>query len=224
VAPPSGLAAVLAAILLVIAGYCATRLAVARRWQRSTDHGADVMHTVMGVAMAGMLVPRLNPLQARAWAVLFAAGAAWFAGRAVRARRQAHASAAPPGPAGQHGAHVLSCSAMVCMLLAAPAAGARMGAGPGAGVLPVAALILAIAVSVSVVVSTDRLPVPRPAPVPVTTAPGEARAAAGTASQAAAAGPASAPAGPQPVLCPRLAAYCQIMMGVAMAYMLILML
>ena len=33
-----------------------------------------------------------------------------------------------------------------------------------------------------------------------------------------------APAGPRPVLCPRLAACCQIMMGVAMAYMLILML
>jgi hypothetical protein len=29
---------------------------------------------------------------------------------------------------------------------------------------------------------------------------------------------------PRPVLCPRLAASCQIMMGVAMAYMLILML
>jgi hypothetical protein len=57
-----------------------------------------------------------------------------------------------------------------------------------------------------VVVGTDRLPAPRPAP--------------------ASAALASAPghAGPQPMLCPRLAACCQIMMGVAMAYMLILML
>ena len=65
-APPSWLAGVLAALLLVIAGYCATRLATARRWRRSTDPGADTMHIVMGVAMAGMLVPWLNPLQARA--------------------------------------------------------------------------------------------------------------------------------------------------------------
>jgi hypothetical protein len=56
VAPPSWLAAALAATLLVIAGYCATRLAAARWWRRSTDHGADVMHAVMGVAMAYMLV------------------------------------------------------------------------------------------------------------------------------------------------------------------------
>lgn len=249
----------LAAILLVIAGYCATRLAMARRWQRSTDHGADIMHIVMGVAMAGMLLPRLNPLQARAWAALFAAGAAWFAGRAVRARWRARATASPRSPVsrGRHGAHVLSCSAMVCMLLAGPAAGARVGAGPGTGLLPVAALFLAIAVSVSVVVSTDRLAALRPVPVPVTTAPapaGPALAEAapapsavgqvagarpapsamsqvagawpvpGCTGQAAAAAPTPAPAGPRPVLSPRLAACCQIMMGVAMAYMLIAML
>src|SRR5215475_6535255 len=95
-APPSWLTGALAAILLGIAGYCATRLAAAGRWRRSTDHGTDVMHIVMGVAMAGMLVPRLNPLQASAWTVLFAAGTAWFAGQAVRARWRAHAAAGPP--------------------------------------------------------------------------------------------------------------------------------
>jgi hypothetical protein len=68
----------------------------------------------------------------------------------------------------------------------------------------VAAVFLAVAVSVSVVMSTDRLPALRPAPVPVTTA--------------------QAQAVPRTMLCPRLAACCQIMMGVAMAYMLILML
>jgi hypothetical protein len=53
--------------------------------------------------------------------------------------------------------------------------------------------------------------------------PGRRTAAApGTLAQAAAARP--APAGKRPVLCPRLAACCQIMMGVAMAYMLISML
>jgi hypothetical protein len=83
---------------------------------------------------------------------------------------------------------------MVCMLVAGPALRAPMAAGPGA--LAMLTLVLAVAVAISVVVSTDRLSVLRPA-----------RAA-----------------GARPVLCPRLAASCQIMMGVAMAYMLILML
>jgi hypothetical protein len=56
VAPPPWVAGVLAAVLLLIAGYCATRLVVARRWHRSTDHGVDVVHAAMGVAMAYMLI------------------------------------------------------------------------------------------------------------------------------------------------------------------------
>jgi hypothetical protein len=46
----------------------------------------------------------------------------------------------------------------------------------------------------------------------------------GTTGPAVSAGTTPAPAAPRPVLCPRLAACCQIIMGVAMAYMLILML
>jgi hypothetical protein len=203
------------------------------------------MHAVMGVAMAGMLVPRLNPLQARAWAVLFAAGTAWFGWQVLRDRRHraarrgrpaAGGPVEPPAPPGHHGAHVLSCAAMVCMLLAAPDLSAPMTAARGA--LPVLALLLAVAVAVSVVVSTDRLAALRPAPalVPAGAAPRE---------EAAFAGPPPAPDGPlrpgasragvpadsaraqsvcRPVLCPGLAASCQIVMGVAMAYMLILML
>ena len=197
-APPPWVAGGLAAVLLLIAGYCATRLVAARWWRRSTDHGVDVMHAVMGVAMAGMLVPRLNPLQARAWAALFAAGVAWFGWQVLRDRRRGGVTrpgTGLPAPHGHHGAHVLSCAAMVCMLTAAPRLGAPMTARAGA--MPVVALVLAVAVAISVVVSTDRTSALRPA------APGLA--------------------GP-PVLCPRLAASCQIMMGVAMAYMLILML
>ena len=244
-APPPWVAGVLAAVLLLIAGYCATRLAAARWWRRSTDHGVDVMHAVMGVAMAGMLVPRLNLLQARAWAVLFAAGAAWFGWQVLRDRRHraagrgrpaASGPAEPPAAPGHHGAHVLSCAAMVCMLLAAPDLSAPMTAARGA--LPVLALLLAVAVAVSVVVSTDRLAALRPAPA-------LAPAGAAAPGEAAFTGPAPARNGPirsgatravaprdaaparsvsRPVLCPGLAASCQIMIGVAMAYMLILML
>jgi hypothetical protein len=199
VAPPAWVAGVLAVVLLLIAGYCATRLAAAHWWRRSTDRGVDVMHAVMGVAMAGMLVPRLSLLQGHAWAVLFGAGAVWCGWQARQDRRRravrrgrpaASAPAEPSAPTGHHGAHVLSCAAMVCMLLAAPDLSAPMTASRGA--LPVVALLLAVAVAVSVVVSTDRLSALRPAA--------------------------------RPMLSPRLAACCQIVMGVTMTYMLILML
>jgi hypothetical protein len=237
-APPAWVAGVLAAVLLLIAGYCATRLAAARWWRRSTDHGVDVMHAVMGVAMAGMLVPRLNLLQARAWAALFAAGAGWFGWQVLRGRGRGGVTqpgAGLPAPHGHHGAHVLSCTAMVCMLIAAPHLGAPMTARTGA--TPVVALVLAVAVAISVVVSTDRISALRPAApalVPPGTVPGAQAAGAGLApapggfvedhATRATAPEHATPASPRPVLCPRLAASCQIMMGVAMAYMLILML
>jgi hypothetical protein len=244
-APPAWVAGVLAAVLLLIAGYCATRLVAASWWRRSTDHGVDVMHAAMGVAMAGMLVPRLNLLQARAWAALFAAGAGWFGWQVLRGRRRSGVTrpgAGLPAPHGHHGAHVLSCTAMVCMLIAAPHLGAPMTARAGA--TPVVALVLALAVAISVVVSTDQASARRPAaPAPLARRP----LPPGTVprAQAAGAGAAPAPGGsvedhatggsapqhatqgqdsPRPELCPRLAASCQIMMGVAMAYMLILML
>jgi hypothetical protein len=212
-APPSWLAGALAAILLLIAGYCATRLVAAHWWRRSTDHGVDAMHAVMGVAMAAMLIPRLNPLQSRAWAVLFAAGTVWFGWQTVRGRRHR-----PPGPDGHHGAHVLSCAAMVCMLAAGPGLGAPTA---GRGALPGLALILAVAVAVSVVVSTDRLSALQPAPAQ--TADSGATPAPAAPAQVIGSGVTAAPAADRPVLCPRLAACCQIVMGVAMAYMLILM-
>jgi Domain of unknown function (DUF5134) len=241
-APPPWVAGVLAAVLLLIAGYCASRLAMARWRRRSTDHAVDVMHAVMGVVMAGMLVRWLNPLQSRAWAVLFAAGAVWFGRQVLRERRR---RAAPRGPAavahlldGHHGAHVLSCAAMVCMLLAAPGLGAPATAGRGA--VPVLALLLAVAVAVSVVVSTDRISALRPAsaapaqaavlePTPAQAAvlepaPAQAEALGPVPARAAALRPGPAPGCACPALSPRLAACCQILMGVAMAYMLILML
>jgi hypothetical protein len=207
--PPSWLAVAVAAVMLVIAGYCATRPLAARRWQRAPLYDVDAKHVVMGVAMAGMLVPGLNPLRRGAWAVIFAAGAAWFGGRVLQdRRRQVRAGPAPAGHRmhGHHGAHLLSCAAMVCMLVAPRPGGAGMAAGPGTGVTPVLALLLAVAASV--VRITDRVP------ARVTPAPGGAATAGATLAMA----------GPPPVLCPRLAASCQILMGVAMPYMLILML
>ncbi len=86
-AGPSWLAGALAAVMISIAVYCSARLAASRLWHRPTAVDADGLHLVMGVAMAGMLVPQLRSLPGSAWEGMFGIGAAWFAGRAVWARR-----------------------------------------------------------------------------------------------------------------------------------------
>lgn len=77
-AGPSWLADTFAATMLVVAGYCASRLVISRLWRRQTELDGDGIHVVMGVAMAGMLVARLNPLPAPVWEAGFAVTAAWF--------------------------------------------------------------------------------------------------------------------------------------------------
>ena len=80
-AGPSWLAATFAAVMIVTAIYCASRLAASRRWRRATEVDADAVHAVMGAAMAGMLLPRLNPLPDSVWEAVFGVAAAWFAAR-----------------------------------------------------------------------------------------------------------------------------------------------
>ncbi len=53
---PFWLAGILAALMLATAAYCATRLIIARAHRRPDERDVDLVHTVMGVAMAGMLV------------------------------------------------------------------------------------------------------------------------------------------------------------------------
>ncbi len=95
-AGPSWLAGIFATLMLVTAGYCTSRLAAARRWQRATEHDVDLMHAVMGVAMAGMLVPQLNLLRHGAWEIVFAAATAWFGWQVIRSRRGRPADRHPP--------------------------------------------------------------------------------------------------------------------------------
>jgi hypothetical protein len=280
---PSWLRYLLAAVMIVTAVYCVSRLAAARLRGRPAEPDVDIVHVLMGVAMAGMLVPRLRSLPDGAWEAAFGAAVAWFGWQAIRAHR-AGGSAAHCVP------HVLASGAMVYMFLAAPLA----GTGPAwAGVVmdgqsaasirfPVLALALAVALFGYVMWVTDRLPSvpavavlrlasatavpgwpgtgsrsgtgahsgigsrpgigsrsgigsqPRTGSQPgMGTQPGLAAAAA---TGRTAAPPAAAPglAGqaaasrPRPVddtpLSPRLAACCEIVMGLTMGYMLILML
>ena len=166
---PGWLAGTFAAVMIATAVYCVSRLVSARRWRRPTEYDVDGVHVLMGVAMAGMLVPRLNVFWDSGWEVIFAAAMAWFGGRAIRGYRH--------HPARSHRAphdleHLLASGAMLYMLMAASA----RSAGPGPG-----------------------------------------SASAGTAGGVGV-------ARVTPPLSPRLAACCEIVMGVTMGYVLITML
>lgn len=81
---PAAFVDTLAAVMLATAAYCAARLAAARAWNRTTHYDVDVGHVLMGVAMAGMLVPSLRTLPTGVWEVVFGSLTAWFAAQVVR--------------------------------------------------------------------------------------------------------------------------------------------
>jgi hypothetical protein len=242
-AGPSWIAAVLAVVMIATAIYCAGRLAAARRWRRVTEVDTDSVHAVMGVAMAGMLLPGLSPLPGTVWQAVFGAAAAWFAYRAVRSRLRRDAAGSRwrcshPVP------HLVECAAMVYMLGVLPGSWpgwpgqamtmAGMGGGrPAAGGnLLALAVILALFMIGYVLWTADQLTAPRRATA--VTASGEARGQRRTPVTASAEGTRDAAAGAAPpgrshraggpVLAPRLAACSKIAMGISMGYMLILML
>jgi hypothetical protein len=219
---PGWLGWLFAAVMLGTAAYCAGRLAVAWRSRRPTGYAVDLTHILMGSAMAGMLVPGLGFAPAGLWQVTFAATGCWFAAQAVRGLTRGGRVPAQgwPGAAGHtatghtatgHTAtgpfvHLLACGAMLVML-AAPASGAgpaaRAAGGTSAadGPLPVLAILCAVGLLASVVLATDRLTV-------LTPVPAGAKAPRGSAG---------AP------MSLRLAACCDMAVGITMGYLLILM-
>jgi Domain of unknown function (DUF5134) len=235
---PSWLADILAAVMIATAAYCVTRLAAARRMRRPTEYDVDAAHVLMGVAMAGMLVPRLNPFWDSGWEVIFAAATAWFGWQIIRAYRAPAAGCHRPG---HHLPHLLASGAMLYMFLAvstastvaatgtaATGAGVVMG-GAGAAHFRTLGLVLMLALLGYVVWTTDKF---------TSLAPVAARGRARTAEPALAggggggrAGPGASmsvaaqagPAGRSP-MSPRLAACCEIAMGLTMGYMLVLLL
>jgi hypothetical protein len=220
--------------MIMIAACCAVRLAIPRLRGRNTEPDADTLHVLMGVAMAGMLEPRLTPLPVTAWRAVFAAAAAWFAWQAIRPGRRAGRARCA-----HQAAHAVECAAMVYMLLPVGAwpsghdAGMAMpGMSPGTTVgNPALTLVLALFMVGYVLWAIDRLAhlsrTPAPATARVTTARYSPQA---TQIMPATPGP-TAPAAtayPRPVgsavLAPRLAAGYKIAMAITMGYMLITML
>jgi hypothetical protein len=214
---PLWLHAALASLMIVIAADCAIRRGLFRfgifrraerrlRWRRP-EFEADGLHALMGVAMAGMLLPQLRVLPTQVWEAVFSLGVAWFGWRAFAART---AGSRLPGPRGAPFAHVIECVAMMFMLLPAvddavggshPISAAMAGmSGSGlVSVAPAVALLLALCLVGYVVWTTDAL--------------------ASTRAGGPAGGSAVAVAGG--ALAPRLAAFSTIAMTLTMGYMLI---
>ena len=241
-AGPSWLAGVFAAVMILTAGYSASRLAVSRLRGLATEADADGLHAVMGTAMAGMLVPQLNLLPATAWMVVFGTGAAWFGACAIRSRSQARFSwqCRYPVP------HLIECVAMLYMLLAVR--GAQQGPGmamPGMGTSPgTPAGFPALAASPGPVHArlhhVDHRPAGFPGPGqdhhsqparPRSSGRWSPSQSAGRPTSMASAGhtrhrrmPRQDATASQALLAPKLAAFGKIAMGITMGYMLILML
>jgi uncharacterized protein DUF5134 len=230
-AGPAWLPDTFAAVMVVIAVYCAVRLAVATARRRETEADTDGMHLIMGVAMAGMLVPGLSFGTPGAWTAAFSVAAGWFAWQAVRVRRGLGAGrwrCPYPVP------HLGESLAMVYMVVAV-----RTPAGPGAGTAmagmsgasrPARAPELAVVFTVFMVGYVawlgDRFSSVGAAIVagPAATAATAATAKAATGTAGAVPARAAHTDGCWPELAPRGACCYKIAMGIVMAYMLVVML
>ena len=78
---PAGIPEIFAAVMILVAEVSAGQLVVARAWTRrgGTDADIAVSYLLMGIAMAGILVPGLSTLPNAVWEVVFAVMTAWFA-------------------------------------------------------------------------------------------------------------------------------------------------
>ncbi|HET7016584.1 MAG TPA: DUF5134 domain-containing protein [Streptosporangiaceae bacterium] len=161
---PLWLHAALASLMIVIAANCAIRAGLVGFGGRGGSGGRDIsqgrdraqrgglgsrsrwtlvdvdgLHVLMGVAMAGMLLPQLRVLPEQVWEVVFGLGALWFGWLAIASRRTGSRPSGSLGRLAGSGstasggstardaslaggaplAHVFECLAMIFMLLPA---------------------------------------------------------------------------------------------------------
>jgi Domain of unknown function (DUF5134) len=239
-AGPSWLTGTFAAVMILTAAYSASRLAVSRLRRQATEFDADALHAVMGAAMAGMLVPRLNVLPDSVWVAVFSIAAAWFGWHALRTAGLGISGGSPcrfPVP------HLIECVAMLYMLLPvhgpraapgeAPMAMPGMGTSAGPAGFPALAAVLALFMLGYIVWTTDRLTVLARAPATAADQGGDRHRRPSAAARAdapahdaggAVSTPAAGSRAGRPVLAPKLAVCGKLAMSITMGYMLILML
>jgi hypothetical protein len=81
---PAWILDILAAFMLVVAAVSAARLVARPPWQYSSAGiDTDVAHLLMGIAMAGMFTSSLTTLPNTVWEVIFGLLTAWFLVRVV---------------------------------------------------------------------------------------------------------------------------------------------
>jgi Domain of unknown function (DUF5134) len=237
---PAWILEIFAAVILLVAEVSAGQLVMVRAWPRRDIAGAGiaVSRLLMGIAMAGILVPGLSTLPNAGWEAAFAVMTAWFAWCLWRESRR-------PGVAvarGQYAPHLVHSAAML-YLFAALAAPSVPGTGGMAGMglsssglptlhAPTLALIFALLLIAFTVHDLNR----QAGVDGYFSAAGRPLVPAGSALAAAAAGRApgarpvpateSAPrAGPavRLLFSPAVVKGCQVATGVTMAFILIIM-
>jgi hypothetical protein len=252
---PTWILEIFAAIMILVAEVSAGQLVIARAWTRRgiAGGGIAVSHLLMGVAMAGILVPGLSTLPNAAWEVVFAIMMAWFAWCLWRESRGRGTAAVAHGHYAPHLVH----SAAMLYIFAAMAPPSVEGSGmsmsgmggmsgvaggsPG-GMPALHASALALIVALLLIAFTVH-DLDRPAGVdgyfhvvgrrPVPAGSALAAAAAGTVSlrqpTQADAAEAASPADPAAytaerlLLSPAVVKGCQVAIGVTMAFLLIIM-
>ncbi len=232
----------LAVAMVAVSAYCAGRLVVVKRWKRHSSYDVNIAHVLMGLAMAGMLVPRWNVVPDRIWMVAFGFVAFWFlalSGRFVLKHGL--------GGGGDGHAHLISHDlthmAMACTMLymyrlgvpvGSPGGTMTMGSAattqPSYMVLSLVLVMILLASAIWQLEAMGRLSPPRLA-VTAGVAPTRQGGAGG--------GEGGAPGTPRDLtspnrtlpgaqqprwLAPRLEMACHVCMCIAMGYMLVLML
>jgi Domain of unknown function (DUF5134) len=198
----------LAAVMLLVAAYCAARVVTVRRLHRTLHYDVNTAHVAMGAAMAGMLRPDLNLLANGLWEAIFSGFAVWFTWRSVSFLAQ-------HGIRGRSDDHVhgishylthlvMSCAMLYMYFAGVPAvsspAGMAMGPAPGTADFVVLPLLFVAVLVISAVWHLDAL------------------------SRFALVGARAADSPDGQWLAPRLEMGCHIAMCVAMGFMLVLLL
>jgi hypothetical protein len=223
---PTGVLAIFAAVMLLVAEVSAGQLLIGRAWTRRdiADAGIAGFRLLTGIALAGILVPGLSVLPNAVWAAAFAVTTAWFAWCLWRENRGRGAAALARG---QYAPHLVHSAAML-YLFAAVAGPALEGSTPmpsmpgmpgmaggtpgGTPTLhaPTLALILALLLIAVTVHDVDRR----------AGADGNVRTAGRPPGPA---GSALAAAAGRLLLSPALEKGCQVTTGITMAFILIIM-
>lgn len=127
---PAWLAGIFGVAMLAAAGYAAARILLAWSTRRATDYEVDGHHVLMGIAMAGMLIPGLGIVgtgaPATVWIIVWALVTVWFA---ISVARTATDKSSAGRVSGHHVPHLVMSAAMVYMLavMDAPTGSAGMG-------------------------------------------------------------------------------------------------